>query len=115
MRLRQRASVAFALLALSCRTREETARKAGQEAALVAVHDCAADGGISEGCRVLICRDRCSAFADSVALTEACTEKCRGLGTCDSDLDCDRGLVCTMIAPRLRRCMAPRDRDAEPY
>jgi hypothetical protein len=105
----------LALCAWSCRTREETARRVGREAAQIALRDCASDAGISEGCRALLCRDRCSSFADSVVLGETCTNKCLGQGTCDSDADCDRGLFCTMIAPRLRRCVPARDLDAEGF
>jgi hypothetical protein len=111
---RQLTAIVFAVSALACRTREEGARRAGHEAALIAVHDCAGDAGTAEGCRASICRDRCAAFADSVALTETCTTRCTGQGTCDSDADCDRGMVCRVIAPRLRRCEPPRDGDAEP-
>jgi hypothetical protein len=109
------AAVGLAVLALACQTREEGARKAGREAAIVAVHDCAGDAGLAEECRASICRDRCAGFADSVTLTETCTAKCTGQGTCDSDADCDKGLICRMIAPRLRRCEPPRDVDAEAF
>ena len=100
--------------AVGCRTREEGAQRAGREAALVAVHDCAGDAGLAEVCRLSICRDRCAPFADSVILTETCTTKCMGQGTCDSDADCDKGLICridcptpaAMRAPAGRRCRA---------
>src|SRR5258708_38412140 len=107
-------AVVVAFSAMACRTREEGARRAGREAALVAVRDCPGDAGKVEGCRESICRDRCAPFADSVGLTETCATRCLGQGTCDSDADCDRGLFCRMIAPRLRRCEPPRDTDAEP-
>ena len=105
----------LALSAVGCRTREEGAQRAGREAALVAVRDCAGDAGLAEVCRASVCRDRCAPFTDSVTLTEACTTKCMGQGTCDSDADCDKGLICRMIAPRLRRCEPPRDVDAEAF
>jgi hypothetical protein len=100
---------------LACRTREDAAQRAGREAAQVAVRDCASDGGVAESCRNALCRDLCASFVDSLVLLEACTGKCMGRGTCDSDADCDRGLVCTMIAPRLRRCRPPREADAEAF
>jgi hypothetical protein len=112
---RQLAAVGLVLSVLACQTREEGAQKAGREAALVALHDCTQDAGVAEGCRASICRDRCAPFADSVTLTETCTAKCMRQGTCDSDADCDKGLICRMIAPRLRRCESPRDVDAEPF
>jgi hypothetical protein len=90
-----------------CRTREEAARRAGREGAVAVGLACLGDGGDEgdrEPCRVLACRERCASFADSVQLSEACTTKCLGQGTCDSDADCTGGLVCVMIAPRLRRC-----------
>jgi len=100
--------LAFAAsVAPGCRTREETARQVGRQAALVAASACASDAAEPDDCREPICRERCAPFADSVRLAEACTTKCMGLGTCDSDMDCSGGLVCVMIAPRLRRC-APR-------
>ena len=75
-------SLAFflALSVLGCRTREEGAQRAGREAALVAVHDCAGDAGLAEICRVSICRDCARPFRDSVTLTETCTAKCMGQG-----------------------------------
>jgi hypothetical protein len=96
------------LAPLACRTREDTARTAGREAANMAANACA-DAGDVETCRTPICRDRCAPYADSKALSEACTSKCLGQGTCDSDADCSAGLVCMMIAPRLRRCQPAPD------
>ena len=94
----------FALGAGACGTRENAARKQGREAALFAARACDADAGDVEACREPICRERCTSFADCVRLDETCTTKCMGQGTCDSDADCTGGLVCVMIAPRLRRC-----------
>jgi hypothetical protein len=37
-----------------------------------------------------------------------------GRGTCNSDLDCDRGGACVMIAPRLRRCERRTDAGLDP-
>jgi hypothetical protein len=108
-------AIVLVLCGAACRTREDAARRAGREAALLARHDCVSDAGLAEECRASICRDRCAAFADSVTLTETCTTKCTGKGTCDSDADCDKALICRMIAPRLRRCETPRDVDAEPF
>jgi hypothetical protein len=93
----------------ACRTREDTARTAGREAALAADRACDADATDVATCRSTICRDRCAPYADSNLLTEACTTKCLGQGTCDSDADCTGGLVCMMIAPRLRRCQPRPD------
>src|SRR5258708_10227478 len=107
-----RVLIQLALLALAfgctgCRTREDAARRAGREGAVALGLACPGDGG-DEGdrdpCRVLACRERCASFADSVQLSEACTSKCLGQGTCDSDADCTAGLACVVIAPRLRRC-----------
>jgi hypothetical protein len=102
----------LAVSVIACRTREDGARKTGRAAAVIAVRECTGDAGVSEGCRASVCARQCSSFADSVALSEACATRCLGQGTCDSDLDCDRGLICRMIAPRLRRCQAPGDADA---
>jgi len=109
--MRRAVLVASLLVAPACRTREDAARSAGREAALVAATACS-DAGDVETCRAPICRDRCAPYADSKLLTEACTTKCLGQGTCDSDSDCSGSLVCMMIAPRLRRCQ-PRP-DAAP-
>jgi hypothetical protein len=103
------AAILLALGMGGCRTREEGARKAEQEAALAAASACPAAAGDAEVCRDAICRERCANFADSVSLAETCRTKCTGQGTCDSDADCARGLVCVMIAPRLRRCEPSRD------
>src|SRR3954454_13416080 len=103
--MRKRALLFAAALSTlaACRTREDTARSTGREAAIVAARACA-DAGDIETCRAPLCRDRCTPYADSTLLTESCTAKCLGQGTCDSDADCTGGLVCMMIAPRLRRC-----------
>src|SRR6266704_2995381 len=86
-----------------CRTREDAARRAGREGALALGLACPGDGGDEgdrEPCRALACRERCASFSDSMQLSEVCTTKCMGQGTCDSDADCTGGLVCVMIAPR---------------
>jgi len=96
----------FALAsALGC-TREDSAAKVAREGVLAAERACD-DAGQTEVCRERVCRDRCDRFADSVHLLEACMARCTGRGTCDSDSDCGRGLVCVMIAPRVRRCAPP--------
>jgi len=87
-----------------CRTREDSARRTGREAAITAARGCQGDGGATDGCRERLCRELCAPFADSVQLSEACTGKCMGRGICDSDADCGPGFVCVMIAPRVRRC-----------
>ena len=97
--------------ALGCRTREDAALKVAREGALAAGDACAgADAAqAAEACRESICRARCTSFADSVHLVETCKTQCMGRGTCSSDLDCDPGLTCTVIAPRLRRCESRAD------
>lgn len=108
---RRLTGLAFAVLALACQTREEAARRTGREAALVVERACATDAGDDEACRESTCRERCARFTDSAGLTETCTSRCKGQGTCDSNADCDHGLICVVIAPVLRRCgVAP---DAE--
>ena len=99
--------VALALGGAGCRTREDAARRTGREGALALGLACPGDGGDEsdrEPCRTLACRERCAPFADSIQLSEVCSSKCMGQGTCDSDADCVGGLVCVMIAPRLRKC-----------
>jgi hypothetical protein len=96
-------AIAF-LTTVACRTREDAARRAGQEAAIVALRACPENEVDHEACRTPVCRDRCAAFADSLALHEVCTARCLGQGTCDSAADCDPGFACIVIAPRLRRC-----------
>jgi hypothetical protein len=88
---------------LGCRTREDAAHKVAREGTLAAADSCA-DAAAVEACRQPICRARCAPFSDSVHLLETCITQCMGRGTCNSDLDCDRGHTCVMIAPRLRRC-----------
>ena len=99
--------VGLALGGAGCKTREEAALRAGRQGALALGLACPGDGGDEDDrdpCRTLACRERCASFADSTRLSEACTSKCMGQGTCDSDADCVGGLVCVMIAPRLRKC-----------
>jgi hypothetical protein len=110
-----RFGVALVLLGaiVVCRTREDAARKIGRSAALTAARACSDAASTDDACRERLCREQCADFADSVALRESCTSRCTGQGTCDSDADCDQGLICVMIAPRLRRCVAPRASDAE--
>jgi hypothetical protein len=103
------ACVALFVVASACRTREDTARSTGREAALALARTCDTDAGDVETCRAEFCRNRCAPYADSKPLTEACTAKCTGQGTCDSDSDCAGGLACMMIAPRLRRCQPRPD------
>ena len=97
--------------AIGCATREDNAVRAARAAALLAERACR-DAGSTEGCREPICRDQCDRFADSARLVETCIDKCLGRGTCDSDSDCRDGLLCIVIAPRVRRC-APRS-EGEP-
>ena len=101
--------VLAAATALGCRTREDAAHKVAHEGALVAAESCA-DAAAVEACHEPICRDRCATFSDSIHLVETCITKCMGRGTCNSDLDCDPGRTCVMIAPRLRRCEVRGDR-----
>src|SRR5262245_49832597 len=93
----------------ACRTREDAARNAAREGAVAAARSCDADAGDIEACRADVCRDHCAPYADSKSLAETCTSKCTGQGTCESDRDCTAGLVCMMIAPRLRRCQPRPD------
>jgi len=88
---------------LACPTREDAARGVARRAALVALRECA-DAAVPETCSETICRDRCSPYAHSPHIAEPCVDHCLGRGTCNSDRDCAGGLVCLMIAPRLRRC-----------
>jgi hypothetical protein len=108
--MRERTYLLFAIIAplAACRTREDAAQNAGREAALVAASACS-DASDVEACRAPLCRDRCAPYTDSKLLAEACTSKCLGQGTCSSDSDCSGGLVCMMIAPRLRRCQPRPD------
>jgi hypothetical protein len=100
--------LASLLFAPACRTREDAARSTGREAAQLAARTCS-DAADIETCRAPICLDRCAPYADSKLLTESCMGKCLGQGTCDSDSDCSGGLICMMIAPRLRRCQPSPD------
>ena len=89
---------------LACPTREDAARRVARQAALAAARECA-DAAAAETCSETICRDQCSPYADSPQIAELCRDQCLGRGTCNSDRDCAGGLVCLMIAPRLRRCV----------
>jgi hypothetical protein len=89
-----------------CTTREDAARRAGRQGAQIAAGACADAGDVS-ACRAPLCRNHCASFADSKSLGDACLARCTGEGTCDSDADCAAGLMCVMIAPRVRRCGTP--------
>jgi hypothetical protein len=92
--------------AFACRTREDAALSLARETARAAARVCA-DASDGEVCRDPICRSGCGVYADAPHLIEACIARCMGRDTCNSDRDCDRGLVCRMIAPVVRRCQPP--------
>jgi len=94
-------ALAFAALA-ACTTRDEHARRLGEQARSRAAAACAQESDTSS-CVRAFCEDAC-ARVEYESPQQVCRATCVGQGACITDRDCAPPLRCLVVAPVVRQC-----------